>query len=201
MTMPTPSTLLRLCAACLFLAPPLVGLWPALATAHGAVQDGQVPAPVVMQVAGPLGPPPPGVQDLKFSDFFQQPVGPRGLVPSPRLLSLDGQAVRLVGYMASQAQALPGRLVLAAMPVVLGDEDEPLADDLPPATVFVHLAPDAAQVRLPNLAGLLQVQGRLSVGPRAEPDGHVSLVRLMLDGAASMPLAVLATDPVPATGR
>ena len=46
------------------------------------------------------------------------------------------------------------------------------------------LGPAATQT-LPNYRGLLQLQGRLSVGARDEPDGHLSSVRLLLDERAS----------------
>lgn len=166
--------------------------------AHGPAAGVSVPAPIMLQVPGPLAPPPPGVAELRFQEFFQQPVGPRGLQASARLLALDGQRVRLVGYMVREAQAPAGRLILTAMPVLLGDEDEPLADDLPPAALFVHLAGAASQARLPHVSGLIQLQGRLQVGPLAEPDGHVSTVRLLLDDAASAPLAMLAAVSGPA---
>jgi len=162
------------------------------ASAHGDVLGPSLQPPAELRVDGPLGAAPDGVQDLKFAEFFQSPVGPRGLVPSARLLALDGSAVRLVGYMARQSVPSAGRLILAALPVTLGDEDEPLADDLPPSAVFVHLAGTAADAQLPHLRGLIRLQGRLSVGPMTEPDGHVSMVRLLLDADGSRPLALLA---------
>jgi hypothetical protein len=162
------------------------------AGAHGDVVGPSLPPPVELLVDGPLGVAPDGVQDLKFAEFFRLPIGARGLVPSERLLALNGSSVRLVGYMVRQAVPSAGRLILAAWPVTLGDEDEPLADDLPPSAVFVHLTGVAAGASLPHLRGLIHLQGRLSVGPLAEPDGHVSVVRLMLDDAGSRPLVLLA---------
>lgn len=160
--------------------------------AHGDASGPSLPPPIDLLVNSPLGAAPDGVQDLKFAEIFQSPIGPRGLVPSARLLALHGSTVRLVGYMVRQTVPSAGRLILAALPVTLGDEDEPLADDLPPSAVFVHLAGAAADAQLPHLRGLIRLQGRLSVGPLTEPDGHVSMVRLMLDSAGSGPLALLA---------
>lgn len=126
-----------------------------------------------------------GVAELRFADLFARPVGPKGLAPSARLLALQGQTVRMVGYMAAAELPMPGCLVLTPLPTSLGDEDEHLADDLPPQAVFVHLSGTAAEKLLPNHAGLLRLQGLLQVGPLEEADGHVSTVRLWLDAEHS----------------
>ncbi len=117
--------------------------------------------------------------ELKFGDMFKRPIGPRGLEPSAKLLSLDGQRVRLVGYMARQAAELdvPGLMILVPLPVALGDEDESFADDLPASAAYVHLA-DSPNALLPYRPGLLSLTGTLELGPQAEPDGRVSFVRL-----------------------
>lgn len=143
-------------------------------------------------------PPPPsattaGAVELRFAELFARPVGPKGLQPSAKLLALDGQRVRMVGYMVAAELPTPGSLVLTPLPASMGDEDEHLADDLPPQAVFVHLSGPAADQVLPNLAGLLRLQGTLSVGPQNEADGHVSTVRLLLDAPLSS--ALLASAP------
>lgn len=139
------------------------------------------PAPPALQAKAAA----PGASELKFADFFRRPVGPRGLEPGPRLLALAGQPVHIVGYMAAASLPMAGRMVLAPVPVELGDEDEHLADDLPPQAVFVHLSGRAALRPLPHYTGLLALTGTLDLGPREEPDGHVSTVRLLLDAATS----------------
>ena len=126
-------------------------------------------------------------QELKFREFFTLPVGPRGLEPSARVLALQGQRVRLVGYMARQdaADAMPGVILLTPLPVTLGDEDERYADDLPASTVYAHFAADfsaAAQApAIPYLPGLLALSGRLELGSSPEADGRHSMLRLQLD--------------------
>jgi len=130
------------------------------------------------------------VADLKFRDFFKLPIGPRGLAPSERLLSLDGQPVRITGYIAHQdgAFAAPGIALLTPLPVSLGDEDESFADDLPAATLYVHLADPLAARAVPYRPGLVAVSGTLQVGAKPEADGRVSFVRLLLDADASQRL-------------
>lgn len=131
--------------------------------------------------------------ELKFRDFFKMPVGPRGLEPSGKLLGLDGRLVRIVGYMAQEEAPIGDRFYLTPFPVLLGQEDEPLADDLPASMVSVHA--EAGGKPIPHLNGLLRLTGRLAVGPREEADGRVSDVRLFLDSASS--LALLAGSPDP----
>src|SRR5262245_31299945 len=46
-----------------------------------------------------LPPPPPGVHQLKFSDFFKFPIGPLGLEVTEELKDLDGRTVRIMGFM------------------------------------------------------------------------------------------------------
>ncbi len=128
----------------------------------------------------------PRPADLAFRDFYRLPVGPRGLEPNARLLALDGQRVRITGYMAALADAPPGLLILSAVPVRLGDEDESFADDLPPAAVYVHLVD--TDVVVPLHRQLLTLTGRLQIGPLAEADGRLSFVRLILEAESSAAL-------------
>jgi hypothetical protein len=126
-------------------------------------------------------PPLEGATDLKFRDFFTLPVGPKGLVPSDRLLGLAGQRVRVVGYMARQEQPSPGILIVAPLPVALGDEDESYSDDLPATALYVHLADADRRHGVPWMPGLLSFSGVLRIGATSEADGRMSFVRLELD--------------------
>jgi len=120
--------------------------------------------------------------NLKFREMFKWPVGPRGLEPSEKLLRLDGRPVRIVGYMVEQETMRS--FILAPLPIKLGDEDENLADDIPPGVVFVHsVAPESPDLRY--RPGLLELTGTLSVGSFAEADGRTSTVRLTLDPTMS----------------
>jgi hypothetical protein len=148
-------------------------------------------APTKLGVNGKLPPAPAGVTDLKFSEMFRMPVGPQGLEASDKLQSLDGKRVRLVGYMVTQDRAYNDFLILTPTPVMLGDEDESLSDDLPVTSMFVHLAPGTAAKTLPNVRGLMQLTGTLRLGSHEEPDGHVSSMRLELDAPTSKQLAKL----------
>lgn len=156
----------------------LAGLLPATSHAHGAAI---VPHRLAaIEVRGELPPPKPGVASIKFGEFFRMPVGPNGLEPSEKLLALNGKPVRLVGYMVRDETQGAGHFLFSPLPVLLGDEDESLSDDLPPTAVTVHLQGVGKQ-NIPWIDGLIQLTGRLEVGALDEGDGRVSSVRLILD--------------------
>jgi hypothetical protein len=129
--------------------------------------------------------------DLRFRDFFDMPVGPGGLGISDTLRQADGQTVRLVGYMVQQEQATPGEFMLAPRPVQMSEHADGEADDLPPATVLVHLDPAQQDWVVPHVPGLVAVSGTLGVARHEAPGGRVSWVRLQLgpDAARSMSAA------------
>lgn len=136
--------------------------------------------PAAISAIKDAGPAPEGMTDLKFREFFRLPVGPRGLEPTEKLISLDGKRVRIVGFMAHHETPMADAFILSPVPVTLGDEDESLADDLPASVIFVHAAQPEGRT-IPFFPGLLRLTGTLSVGPHEEADGHVSAVRMQLD--------------------
>jgi hypothetical protein len=120
------------------------------------------------------------VTDLFFDEFFAMPVGPKGLEVSPRLQQLNGQRVRILGFMVKQTTPSPWTLLLAPVPASAHESHYGLAEDLPPTTVRV-LLPRNHQPVTPYTPGLLLLTGRLEVGGRPEADGRHSVVRLHLD--------------------
>ncbi len=122
--------------------------------------------------------------DLTFGDFFVQPIGPRGLEPTPRLLAASGHQVRLVGYMVLREQPQPGRFLLTPRPVSMSEHADGDADDLPAATVTV-LLPEAQRDRLvAHQGGPIALTGRLEYGPAEDESGRVSWLRLHLAAEA-----------------
>jgi hypothetical protein len=118
---------------------------------------------------------------LRFEDFFNRPVGPRGLVATTRLLALNGQRVRLFGFMVLHDAPLPGGFILAPRSMTLAEKADGQADDLPPAVVYVQAPMPLREQLLPYVPGVLLLEGRLQVGVAAESDGRLSYVRLLLD--------------------
>jgi hypothetical protein len=127
-----------------------------------------------------IPPLPAGVTELKFNEFFVSPVGPRGLELTEKLRELDGQKVRILGYMAHREAQPPGVFLLTPFPVQVHDHDNGLAEDFPASVVQVSV-PTLREQPVPYAPGLMLLTGTLSLGNRPEPDGRVSLVRLELD--------------------
>lgn len=122
--------------------------------------------------------PPPGVTDVGPDELFG-PIGDRGLAYSAKLRALEGRPVRIAGYMVRQDQPVPGLLLLAPFPFQLHEGEHGLAEDLPAALVHVRV-PDQAGDLVPFTPGPLLLTGELDLGPREEPDGRISTVRLAL---------------------
>jgi hypothetical protein len=138
------------------------------------------PGEEVQPTAEAVPPQPVAATELKFTEFFVSPIGDRGLTLTDKLRSLDGQRVRVLGYMARQEQPVPGMFLFNAIPVRLNEEHYGLADDLPAATLFVSMPMNRDQV-VPHTPGLMLLTGTLSVGNREEADGRISTARLALE--------------------
>jgi hypothetical protein len=127
--------------------------------------------------------------DLSFSEFFVQPIGPRGLEPTAALKAAAGHEVRLVGYMVLREQPQAGRFLLTPRPVAMAEHADGEADDLPAATVTVVL-PEAQRERVvAHRPGPIALTGRLEYGPAEDATGRVSWIRLHLapDALAAAP--------------
>jgi len=124
---------------------------------------------------------PAPVSELHFQDFFKLPIGPKGLEISPALRQANGQVVTLTGYMVQQEVPTPGEFLLTPRPVQMSEHADGDADDLPPATVRVLLAPTQHAWAVPHVRGLVRLTGQLAVGRLEGDDGRVSWVRLQLE--------------------
>ncbi len=123
----------------------------------------------------------PAPVPIDFQQFFKMPVGPYGLEPSKKLLALEHRQVRISGYVVDEQDPTPGLVLLAPVPVSLAEREDGPADDLPGATLFVHLAAGNTGEWLRKQSGRVEVIGRLDLGGREEPDGRISYVRLYVD--------------------
>ena len=117
---------------------------------------------------------------LTVSDFFVRPIGSGGLILKEQLLQAQGRQVRLAGYMVQQEKVSAGQFLLAQRPVLMSQHADGEADDLPPATVLVELAPEQQDSFVAYTRGMIDVVGELDVGPKESLDGRVSWVRLRL---------------------
>lgn len=154
-----------------------------------------------------LPPLPEGVEELKFAEFFKTPVGPKGLELTDRVRSLDGKAVRILGYMVVEAvgqcnanaapptrgkraaawfeASVPGRMLLCPTGQTVNFGHYGLCDTLPPQTLFVTV-PEFFGEPVPYTPGPMLLTGRLEVRQKTEADGRISTLRLVLaDSPAS----------------
>jgi hypothetical protein len=114
---------------------------------------------------------------LAFSEFFRP--ASAGLQPSDKLTGLDGQRVRLVGFMAQMEDCPSGAFYLASRPVNC-DEGGAGTGDLPPDAVLV-VVPWSAGAEIRFLPGPLEVVGTLHLGAATRQDGSPSRIRIVLD--------------------
>jgi hypothetical protein len=102
------------------------------------------------------------------------------LRPSAKATRLVGKRVRMVGFMARMEVPPKGGFYLVPRPVH-ADEGGGGTADLPPQSVLV-VSRSAAGQELPHIEGAVEVIGTLELGNRADEDGRVSAIRLVLDG-------------------
>ena len=114
---------------------------------------------------------------LAFVELLES--SPRALVPTAKLTSLVGHRVTMIGYMAQLETAPRGGFFLVPSPVD-GDESGGGTADLPPSAVFV-IVPSAAGRSIDTVPGPVRVTGVLELGPREDPDGLLTRIRLHLD--------------------
>jgi hypothetical protein len=134
-----------------------------------------------ISAAGQLPPAPEGVTDLKFSELYLTPVGPRGLELTEKAAALDGKRVRVLGYMVRQSSPAAGIIILAPFKLTTNESEYGLCDDLPPAVVFVDV-PKYRDLAVPFTPGPLLLTGRLEFTRReAGAEGRIGHVHLMLD--------------------
>jgi len=119
----------------------------------------------------------PAAELLEFGEILEP--GPV-LEPSAKVTGLAGKRVRMVGFMAHMEHPPKGAFYLVPRPLH-ADEAGGGTADLPPQSVLV-VSRSAAGQKLPFIEGALEVTGTLELGNRADEDGRVSAIRLVLDG-------------------
>lgn len=115
--------------------------------------------------------------------MFRTPVGRQGLEPSPLLLALHGQRVRLRGYRVVQEEAGPGQFWLSPRPLRMSEHADGEANDLPLNGVLVFWPSADPDQDLPPPDTLLELEGTLHWGRQEMPDGRVNWLRLQLSPA------------------
>jgi len=150
---------------------------------HAAHEQARGPViPHLSVLASNLPPAAKGITDLKFSEFFASPVGPRGLEFTKKLKELDGQKVRILGYMVRQMDPWTNAFLLAPLPIQLHECEYAQSDDLPATTLYVRM-PGRQSEPVPFTPGPMLLTGTLHVGPVGIENERRSWVQLDLDPA------------------
>lgn len=152
----------------LLVCPMLLG-WPGLVAAE--------PAEVATVILVPRPPPrSPSTPTLDFAELYR--FGARAPEPTPKLLTLRGKRVTLVGYMVELERPARGAFYLSPYPVIC-DESGAGRAGVPPTAVLV-IAKAVRGKQIAFVPGTLEVTGVLEVGNQ-ESDGEVATVRLRMD--------------------
>ena len=140
-------------------------------------------APVTSAIT--LPPLPEGVTELKFNEFYRMPIGPRGLEPTEKLLSLHGKRVRILGFMGNIRLRNNRQMIFAPVPLKAQPLEYGMADDVPAAHILAKVPGNPAEP-LPYTPGPMLLTGVLSVGAKSF-DGENAFVRLLVDVPAKAP--------------
>ena len=119
---------------------------------------------------------------LEFSEIYVRPAGPKGMELTEKAKSLDGEKVRLKGYMVRYPHPDPKLFLFNSTPMFLDFREYGLADSLPPeATHVITQVPDGKAYSYYKQEMILL--GTIEYGAADEMDGRVSHIRLKLDVA------------------
>ena len=121
------------------------------------------------------------VTELNLKEFYKFPVGSLGLEPTQKLLSLKDKRVQITGYMVKEEEPSAGLFMLAPLPVSLAEKEDGPADDLPPATLFVHVPTADKNKIIAYRSGMWRLTGILKLGNQDEANGRISYTRIILD--------------------
>lgn len=117
---------------------------------------------------------------INFAELLQHPIGPHGLEISPKVLGMQGQNVRLRGYMVKSEEDAVGHFYFAPLPLQMSEHVDGPANDLPASAVLVKLDPSQANWAVSHKSGALVLEGTLLVGRHEDMQGNVSWFQLQL---------------------
>ena len=115
---------------------------------------------------------------LVLTDLIKRPVGPEGLEFSDHVKALEGQRIKVTGFMIHTDWADRTTFMLADYPSNVSEREFGACDDLPPMQLFVKTPPGK---ETGFQRGVLQLVGTLRLGPADEPYDRRSFIRLEVD--------------------
>ena len=111
--------------------------------------------------------------ELSFRDFYKLPVGPKGLEPTSKLLSLKDKRVHIQGFMVKEEEPTAGIFMVTSLPVNIPEKEDGPSDDLPGSTIFVHMPSEDAEKTLAYRDGMWDLVGTLQLGAKEESNGRI----------------------------
>ena len=123
-------------------------------------------------------------QKITFQDFFNFPIGPKGVEFSQKVLQLVGKSVVIEGFMVRSDALHKGQFLLTPTPIEINEEDDGPANDLPVHTVLVKLDKKQSELLIAQKDGVIRLEGRLELGRQEESGGQVSWIRLIVSPQA-----------------
>jgi hypothetical protein len=118
------------------------------------------------------------VTTIRLQSFFKMPIGPKGLEVSEKVL--NGQKIRLTGYMVQNELPTQGVFMLSPRPIQLSEHADGDANDLPAAVCLVYLDDRQKNWVVPHIAGPLTVEGQFTFKRIEASDGSVAWFHLYL---------------------
>ena len=123
---------------------------------------------------------PNSIPRVDLASIFKMPIESRGLEFRDTVRQLDNQTVQMIGFIVKSDEPTQGYFLLSLRPINLNEHADGEANDLPPATVYVMLAPSQSQSVVPYAQGPHTFQGVLSLGRLEHSDKSISWIRLQL---------------------
>lgn len=117
---------------------------------------------------------------LSFDDLLQRPIGAFGIDIGSTAKSMQGQKVRIRGFMVKSEENLFGQFYLTALPIQMSEHADGPASDLPADAVLVRLDPSQSTWVVAHQPGPIFLEGILNIGRYEDSLGNVSWFQLQL---------------------
>ena len=122
-----------------------------------------------------------GYQPISFNQFFEMPVGAKGLKFNKDVLSVYNQKVQLTGYMVQSEGPNVGQFWLSPRPIQMSEHADGTANDMPASTTLVVLDQSQKNWVIPHVSGAITVQGKIFAERYELQDGSVAWIRIHVD--------------------
>lgn len=117
---------------------------------------------------------------LSFDDLLHRPIGALGIDIGSSAKKVQGQKIRIRGFMVKSEENLFGQFYLTSLPIQMSEHADGPANDLPASAVLVRLDPSQSTWVVAHQPGPIVLEGILSIGRYEDALGNVSWFQLQL---------------------